>query len=77
MNREAHAPFCGSPGVQFPRATRPGWQREQLPVLVMQVDPVLALVLPVRDELEVPAMQRVERVRHPDAPVPIMRIRRS
>ena len=33
----------------------PGWQREQLPVLVMQVDPVLAPVLAVLDELEVPA----------------------
>ena len=48
-------------------------QREQLPVRVVQVDPVLTPVLPVRDELEVPAGQRVERVRHPDAPVPIAR----
>jgi hypothetical protein len=23
VNREAHAPFCGSPRAQFPRATRP------------------------------------------------------
>ena len=37
----------------------------------------LAPVLPVGDELEVPAMQRVERVRLPDAPVPIVRIRCS
>ena len=22
VNREVHAPFCGSPGVRFPRATR-------------------------------------------------------
>ena len=22
MNREVHAPFCGSPGARFPRATR-------------------------------------------------------
>ena len=44
-----------------------------MPVLVMQVDPVLAPVLAVCDELEVPAGQRVERVRHPDAAVPIMR----
>ena len=49
-------------------------QREQLPVLVVQVDPVLAPVLAIGDELEVPAMQRVERVRHPDATVPIVRI---
>ena len=55
----------------------PCWQREQLPVLVMQVDPVLAPVLPVGDELEVPAIQRVERVRHPDPSVPIVRIRCS
>jgi len=52
----------------------PRWQREQLPVLVVQVDPVLAPVLAVGDELEVPAIQRVERVRHPDATVPIRRI---
>ena len=49
------------------------WQGEQLPVLVMQVDPVLAPVLAVRDELEVPAVQRVERMRHPDTSVPIVR----
>jgi len=52
-------------------------QREQPPVLVVQVDPVLTPVLPVSDKLEIPAIQRVERVRHPDATVPIMRIRRS
>ena len=51
----------------------PGWQREQLPVLVTQVDPVLTPVLAVDDELEVAAMQRVERVGHPDATVPIVR----
>ena len=50
------------------------WQREQLPGLIVQVDPVLAPVLPVGDELEIPAGQRVERVRHPDASVPIERI---
>ena len=55
-------------------SVHPGWQREQLPVRVVQVDPVLAPVLPVGDELEVPAGQRVERVRHPDASVPIVRI---
>jgi hypothetical protein len=37
-------------------------------------DPVLTPVLPAGDELEVPPGQRVERVRHPDATVPIMRI---
>jgi hypothetical protein len=31
-----------------------------MPVRVMQVDPVLAPVLAIRDELEVPAMQRGE-----------------
>jgi hypothetical protein len=40
----------------------------------VQVDPVLAPVLAVGDELEVPAVKRVKRVRHPDAPVPIVRI---
>jgi len=50
------------------------WQREQLPVRVVQVEPVLTPVLPEGDELEVPAGQRVERVRHPDAAVPIVRI---
>ena len=48
-----------------------------MPVLVMQVDPVLTPVLAIRDELEVPAMQRMERVRHRDASVPIKRIRCS
>jgi hypothetical protein len=42
------------------------WQREQLPVLVVQVDPVLTPVLPVCDEPEVAAIQLVERVGHPD-----------
>ena len=40
-------------------------------------DPVLAPVLAIRDELEVPAMQRMEWVRHPDTSVPIGRIRCS
>jgi hypothetical protein len=52
----------------------PHRQREQLPVLVMQVNPVLTPVLAVRDELEVPAAKRVEGVRHPDKPVPIILI---
>jgi hypothetical protein len=52
-------------------------QREQLPVLVVQVDSVLAPVLAVDDELEALAAQGMERVSHPDASVPITRIRRS
>ena len=52
----------------------PSRQREQLPALIAQVDPVLTPVLPVNDELEVPPAQRVEQVRHTDTPVPIMRI---
>ena len=60
--------------VRRRRVGPPGWQREQLPVLVMQADPVLTPVLAVLDELEVPPVKRVERVRHPDAPVPIARI---
>jgi len=48
-----------------------------MPVLVVQVDPVLTPVLAVSDELEVTAGQRVERVRHTDTPVPIVRIRCS
>ena len=55
----------------------PSWHREQLPALVAKVDPVLAPVLPVDDELEVPAGQRVERMGHTDTSVPIMRIRCS
>ena len=56
------------------RISPPRWQREQLPVLVVQVDPVLAPVLAVGDELEVLAAQGMERVRHPDTPVPIIPI---
>ena len=37
-------------------------------------DAVLTPVPPVGDKLEIPAAQRVKRVGHPDAPVPIMRI---
>ena len=65
----------GEPVVlESPWNTRGGGSSSQLPVLVVQVDPVLAPVLAVGDELEVPAVKRVERVRHPDAPVPIVRI---
>jgi hypothetical protein len=38
----------------------------------MQVDPVLTPVLAVRDELEVPAAQRMEQVGYPDTSVPII-----
>ena len=38
----------------------------------MQMDPVLTTVLAVRDELEVLAKQRMEPVRHPHTPVPII-----
>ena len=50
----------------------PSWQGEQRPVLVMHVDAVLTPVLPVRDELEVAAIQRVERMRHPHTAVSII-----
>jgi hypothetical protein len=52
----------------------PCWQREQHPVLVAQVNPVLTPVLAVDDELELAAIQRVEGVRYPHPPVPIARI---
>ena len=47
-------------------------QREQLPVLVMEADPVLTPVLAVRDELEVLTGQRMEQVGYPDTSVPII-----
>jgi len=40
----------------------------------VQVDPVLTPVLAVRDELEVPAEQRMEQVGYPDTSIPIIRI---
>jgi hypothetical protein len=39
---------------------------------LVEVNPVLAPVLAVRDELEVPAEQRMEPVRHSDTSVPII-----
>ncbi len=60
--------------VRHRHVSPPGWQREQPPVLVVQVDPVLAPVLPADDEPEVLAAQGMERVRHPDALIPIVRI---
>jgi hypothetical protein len=47
-------------------------QREQHAVLVVEMNTVLVAVLAVRDELEVPTGQRVERVRHPHTPVPVI-----
>jgi hypothetical protein len=38
----------------------------------VQVDPVLTPVLTVRDELEVPAGQRMEQMGYPDTSVPII-----
>jgi len=38
----------------------------------MQVDPVLAPVLPVRDELEVPPGQRMKLMRNPHTAVSII-----
>jgi transposase len=29
VNREVHAPFCGSPGARFPRATRLNAERRR------------------------------------------------
>ena len=52
----------------------PCWQREQLPVPIVQVDPVLTPVLPVSDELEVTPIQRMEPMRHTDTLIPIMQI---
>jgi hypothetical protein len=51
----------------------PGRQPEQHAILVVEMDPVLAPVLAVRDELEVLAEQRVEPVRHPHTSVPVIR----
>jgi hypothetical protein len=36
------------------------------------MDTVLTPVMAVRDELEIPAEQRMEPVRHPDTSVPIV-----
>jgi hypothetical protein len=45
----------------LPPVGPPSRQREQLAVLIMQMDPVLTPVLAVRDELEVLAGQRMDR----------------
>ena len=43
----------------------------------MEMDPVLAPVLAMRDELEIPARQRMEPVRHPHTSVPVIWTGRS
>jgi hypothetical protein len=50
----------------------PGRQREQLAVLIVEMNPVLTPVKAVSDELEVPARQRMEPVRHPHTSVPVI-----
>jgi hypothetical protein len=60
-------------GSGAPTSVHPAGIENSCPPLVAKVDPVLTPVLPVDDELEVPAGHRVERVRHTDAAVPIMR----
>jgi hypothetical protein len=47
-------------------------QREQLAVLVVEMNPVLTPVLAVSDELEIPARQRMEPVRHPHPAIPVV-----
>ena len=47
-------------------------EREQLPVRVPAVDPVLTPVAPVDNELEIAAGQRMEPVSYPDTPVLII-----
>ena len=53
----------------------PRRQREQHAIRVVQMNPVLTPVVAVRDELEVPAEQRMEPVRHTHTSVPIIWIR--
>ena len=50
----------------------PARQAEQPTVLVVQMDLIFTPVLAVRDEVEVRAGLRVEPVRHPHAPIPII-----
>ena len=54
------------------RISPPCRQREQHAVLVVEMNPVLAPVLAVRDKLEVLTGQRMEPVGYPDTPVPII-----
>jgi hypothetical protein len=53
------------------------WQREQLPVLVVQVNPILAPVVAVHHKLEFPPEQRMEPMSHPHTTMPIVEIRCS
>ena len=55
-------------------SVHPAGSENSCPSSSCKQNPVLTPVLAVLDELEVPPGQRVERVRHPDTPVPIMRI---
>ena len=50
----------------------PGRQREQPAVLIVEMNPVLAPVMAVSDELEIPARQRMKRVRHPHPAIPVV-----
>jgi hypothetical protein len=50
----------------------PGRQREQLAVLIVEMNPVLTPVKAVSDELEVPAIQRMKPVLHPHPAIPIV-----
>ena len=54
-------------------SVQPAGSENNSPFSSCRVDPVLTPVLAVRDELEVPAGQRMEPVRHPHTPVPIIR----
>jgi hypothetical protein len=49
VNREAHAPFCGSPGVRFPRATRPGSRAPNHPTVAVLEGAELAGRAPLDD----------------------------
>ena len=49
-------------------------QRTQHAMLITEVDPILTPIAAVVNELEPPAEQRVEAVRHPDKSVPIIAI---
>ena len=52
-------------------------QREQPTVLSPAVDPILAPIAPMNDELEVTTEQRMEPMDHPDTSEPIILIRCS
>jgi hypothetical protein len=55
-----------------------GWQRNQLPLFIMEVDAVFSPVVPVSQQCELPAILRMEGMRDPEdllATVPIGCIR--